>query len=84
MLTCPRQSGKATMLKNLAEKLRQNGQKAQLHDLARCDMAEAVETAHSHAKSGDIVSLSPACASFDMYRMFEDRGNHFKSLVNAL
>lgn len=48
------------------------------------DMAEAVNTAHSHAKSGDIVSLSPACASFDMYRMFEDRGNHFKSLVNAL
>lgn len=48
------------------------------------DMAEAVQTAHSHAKSGDIVSLSPACASFDMYRMFEDRGNHFKSLVNAL
>lgn len=48
------------------------------------DMAEAVKTAHDHAKSGDIVSLSPACASFDMYRMFEDRGNHFKSLVNAL
>lgn len=48
------------------------------------NMAEAVETAHSHAKSGDIVSLSPACASFDMYRMFEDRGNHFKSLVNSL
>ncbi len=48
------------------------------------DMAEAVEKAHSIAVSGDIVSLSPACASFDMYRMFEDRGNHFKSLVNAL
>lgn len=48
------------------------------------DMAEAVRTAHDHAKAGDIVSLSPACASFDMYRMFEDRGNHFKSLVNAL
>lgn len=48
------------------------------------DMAEAVTTAYSHAQSGDIVSLSPACASFDMYRMFEDRGNHFKELVNAL
>ena len=48
------------------------------------DMSEAVKTAHDHAKTGDIVSLSPACASFDMYRMFEDRGNHFKSLVNAL
>lgn len=48
------------------------------------DMQEAVETAHARAVSGDIVSLSPACASFDMYRMFEDRGNHFKSIVNAL
>lgn len=48
------------------------------------NMAEAVDTARARAKSGDIVSLSPACASFDMYRMFEDRGNHFKSLVNAL
>ena len=48
------------------------------------DMAEAVNTARTKAKEGDIVSLSPACASFDMYRMFEDRGNHFKSLVNAL
>ena len=47
-------------------------------------MAEAVNTARAKAKEGDIVSLSPACASFDMYRMFEDRGNHFKSLVNAL
>ena len=48
------------------------------------DMQEAVETAHARAVSGDIVSLSPACASFDMYRMFEDRGNHFKDIVNSL
>ncbi len=48
------------------------------------DMAEAVEFAHHYAVEGDIVSLSPACASFDMYRMFEDRGRHFKQLVNEL
>lgn len=48
------------------------------------DMAEAVKTAHDHAREGDIVSLSPACASFDMYRMFEERGKHFKQLVNEL
>ncbi|MDE5946668.1 MAG: UDP-N-acetylmuramoyl-L-alanine--D-glutamate ligase [Oscillospiraceae bacterium] len=48
------------------------------------DMQEAVNTAYKYAKKGDIVSLSPACASFDMYRMFEDRGRHFKQLVNAL
>lgn len=48
------------------------------------DMEEAVRTAYKNAHEGDIVSLSPACASFDMYRMFEDRGNHFKSIVNSL
>ena len=48
------------------------------------DMAEAVQTAREFAEEGDIVSLTPACASFDMYRMFEDRGRHFKQLVNEL
>jgi UDP-N-acetylmuramoylalanine--D-glutamate ligase len=48
------------------------------------DMKEAVETAHDCAQPGDIVSLTPACASFDMYRMFEERGKHFKQCVNEL
>lgn len=48
------------------------------------NMQEAVNTAYNNAVQGDIVSLTPACASFDMYRMFEDRGNHFKQLVNEL
>ena len=47
-------------------------------------MEEAVKTANDLAVEGDIVSLSPASASFDLYRMFEDRGNHFKRLVNEL
>lgn len=48
------------------------------------DLTEAVKVAHSKAKSGDIVTLSPACASFDAYANFELRGIHFKELVNAL
>ena len=48
------------------------------------DMAEAVEVADRLAHSGDIVFMSPASASFDMYPNFEVRGNHFKSLVQAL
>lgn len=48
------------------------------------DMKEAVETARRCAEEGDIVSLTPACASFDMYRMFEERGKHFKQCVNEL
>ncbi len=48
------------------------------------DMAEAVQKARALAKPGDIVSLSPASASFDLYPNFEVRGRHFKELVNAL
>lgn len=44
-------------------------------------MEEAVKTASRLADSGDIVSLSPASASFDAYQNFEERGEHFKSLV---
>lgn len=47
-------------------------------------LEEAVLTAHDMAKNGDIVTLSPACASFDMYPNFEARGLHFKRLVNEL
>lgn len=48
------------------------------------DMAEAVRLARSEAAPGDNVVLSPGCASFDAYRNFEERGRHFKQLVNAL
>lgn len=48
------------------------------------DMAEAVKKAKENAVSGDIVSMSPASASFDLYKDFDARGKHFKALVNAL
>ena len=48
------------------------------------DISEAVADAHKTAQSGDIVTLSPACASFDKYPNFVARGNHFKQLVNEL
>lgn len=48
------------------------------------DMAEAVQIARKESAPGDSVVLSPACASFDAYRNFEERGRHFKGLVNAL
>lgn len=47
-------------------------------------LIDCVSRAYKIAKSGDIVALSPACASFDYYKNFEQRGNHFKDLVNAL
>lgn len=47
-------------------------------------MQQAVETASNISSPGDIVALSPACASFDLYKDFEERGNHFKSLVKSI
>nr|WP_330374742.1 cyanophycin synthetase [Clostridioides difficile] len=48
------------------------------------DMEEAVKTSYEISKSGDIVLLSPACASWDMYESFEVRGKDFKDNVNNL
>ncbi|MEG0050954.1 MAG: UDP-N-acetylmuramoyl-L-alanine--D-glutamate ligase [Terrisporobacter sp.] len=48
------------------------------------NMKEAVEASYDLAKKGDVVLLSPACASWDMYKSFEVRGNDFKENVNNL
>jgi UDP-N-acetylmuramoylalanine--D-glutamate ligase len=48
------------------------------------DMQHAIEWARANAKPGETVLLSPACASFDQYRNFEHRGDHFEELVRAL
>ena len=48
------------------------------------NLPDAVQKAYTIADDGDIVSLSPACASFDVYPNFEARGNHYKELVKAL
>ncbi|MDE2512002.1 MAG: UDP-N-acetylmuramoyl-L-alanine--D-glutamate ligase, partial [Elusimicrobia bacterium] len=47
------------------------------------DLATAVDTALRIGAKGDILLLSPACASFDQFRDFEDRGDRFKELVRA-
>ena len=48
------------------------------------DLAEAVGLSRQMAKRGDVVLLSPACASFDMFRDYEDRGRQFKKMVMEL
>jgi UDP-N-acetylmuramoylalanine--D-glutamate ligase len=47
-------------------------------------LAEAVQTATEYAQPGDIVLLAPACASFDMFLNYQDRGNQFCALVEGL
>ncbi len=54
-------------------------------DICGCvDLKEAVERARAAAEPGDVVIMSPASASFDRFKNFEERGNYFKDLVNAL
>jgi UDP-N-acetylmuramoylalanine--D-glutamate ligase len=47
-------------------------------------MSEAVKIANKMAERGDTVLLSPACASFDLFENYEDRGKQFKQAVQNL
>ena len=53
--------------------------------LQRCEtMEKAVRAAAAAARPGETVLLSPACASFDAFRDYEDRGDRFRALVTGL
>jgi UDP-N-acetylmuramoylalanine--D-glutamate ligase len=54
-------------------------------EIIRADTFEqAVLSARDAAHEGDVVILSPASASFDLFKNFEERGNEFKRIVNGL
>jgi UDP-N-acetylmuramoylalanine--D-glutamate ligase len=46
--------------------------------------ADAVKASYERGRKGDVVLLSPACASFDLFKNYEDRGRQFKLAVKAL
>ena len=64
----------------LAEALGRSG--VPLHQAG--DLEHAVTMARAAARAGEIVLLSPACASFDQYPDFEARGDHFRALVEGI
>ena len=47
-------------------------------------MPEAVNAAYSLAEAGDTVLLSPACTSWDMYKSYNDRGEHFCAIAKEI
>lgn len=80
-------------LKNVREMIVFGETADQLSDLAKKqqievnkveNVKEAVQVAYAHSERGDIILLSPACASWDQYKTFEERGNMFIQAVHTL
>ena len=69
-----------------AEKIERavRGKKKDFPVLRAKEFSQAVKLAATVARPGDVVLLSPACASYDMFRNFEERGDLFRRLVGEL
>ena len=76
---------KLLLLGATKEKIARTADKHNYRDYLFVDsLEEAVNTAAEFAKSGEVVLLSPACASWDMFKSYEERGKLFKEYVNNL
>ena len=68
--------------KAVEEEMQKQGKSIEIYE---CDtLKETVDMANKISKNGEIVLFSPASASFDMYKNFEERGDKFKAIVNSL
>lgn len=73
------------VLGECAEEVEQAARNAGCREILKApDFNEAVLMAHRAARPGDVVLLSPACASWDMFNNYEERGNLFRNIVNDL
>lgn len=68
----------------LAEILKSVANNIEVHVSNEQTLAPIVEIARSRSQSGDVIILSPACASFDMFKDFYDRGDQFRTIVSQL
>ena len=71
------------LIGEMAERIARDWDGAVKTELAT-SLADAVERAHATAKSGEVVLFSPGTSSFDMFKSYADRGDQFRSLVQAL
>lgn len=66
------------------EKIKEFADKNQIPCTVVNNLEEATKLAYHLASTNDVILLSPACASWDQYKKFEDRGEEFKQIVNSL
>jgi UDP-N-acetylmuramoylalanine--D-glutamate ligase len=71
------------LIGEMAERIARDWKDATKSELAS-SLADAVERAHTTAKSGEVVLFSPGTSSFDMFKSYADRGDQFRQLVQAL
>ena len=68
-----------------AEQIAETAKRHGFNDIIFADsLEEAVKICYEKAEPGDMVLLSPACASWDMFKSYEERGELFKKYVNSL
>lgn len=73
------------VLGETADKIIESSKEEKFYSFTKVNsLKEAVNKAHDLSKEGDTVLLSPACASWDMFKDFEERGKSFKDLVHEL
>ncbi len=76
---------KLVLIGQTREKIAECAKKHGFHDVVLCDsLEEAIDTCYAEAKSGEAVLLSPACASWGMFKNYEERGKVFKDYVKGL
>lgn len=66
------------------EKIKEFASKNNVDSIAMNNLVEATKKAYEISREGDVILLSPACASWDQYKDFEIRGKEFKDTVNSL